>query len=178
MGLLHGFLAAIAAVTIIMGSGCAHVDAVEVRVLQDVPCVQVSRPYYLLIDNAQAYEKFVGAGSTRFVVSSLPPVDFEKFQLLVIGAGEKPTAGYGLAFVKAETDKGAQQLRVIVKLMRPAEGSLQAQVLTYPCLQLLVPRADYRNVEVSDGAGTVYIPLNRLPQHNFFTLFTQTLTTM
>jgi len=79
-----------------------------------------------------------------------PAMDFHDSYLVLINMGQQSTAGYVL-----EMDATAYVLRDHVAVIpvlwkEPEPGSMQAQVITSPCLLLQVPKGRYTEIEVVD----------------------------
>jgi hypothetical protein len=73
--------------------------------------------------------------------------------LVAVSRGPQPTAGYSLALDSATLDHGTAVLTV--RWETPAAGSMQAQVITHPCLVVAVPRAPVERVRVVDQSEAV-----------------------
>lgn len=80
-----------------------------------------------------------------------PEVDFARELVVLVSAGQKPTAGYGveLASPKAPVKDGAAGVRVLLRA--PAKGMLSAQMMTSPCLVVALPSEGLKGVGVLDG---------------------------
>ncbi len=59
------------------------------------------------------------------------------FGTLTIALGERPTAGYGIDVVGQQ--QSDDQYEFIYQERRPAPGMMQAQVITEPCMQVILP---------------------------------------
>lgn len=79
-----------------------------------------------------------------------PAVDFHREAVLLLEMGQQPTAGYrvGLAEKPIRIEQGVAVVPVV--WTEPAHGSIQAQVLTSPCVMIKLERADYGRVRVVD----------------------------
>jgi PrcB C-terminal len=84
-----------------------------------------------------------------------PAMDFAEDVVVLVSAGQKPTAGYAieLASDKAPVKDGAAGVRVRFK--GPAEGMMNAQVVTSPCLVVALPAKGLTGVGVLDGDKVV-----------------------
>lgn len=89
-------------------------------------------------------------GSSGAAISAPAPGDAEAL-LLAISRGEQPTPGYGFTLEGAY--RREQTAVVTVRWETPEPDSMQAQMLTHPCLVVALPRADFARVEVVDTAG-------------------------
>jgi hypothetical protein len=65
-------------------------------------------------------------------------VDFTKNSVVILNAGEKPTAGYSIHVSRLE--EKADQLVIHYKLESPEPGAVTAQVLTHPWSLQVIPK--------------------------------------
>lgn len=152
---------ALAASALFAASGCAPEGArqatVDARALYaDTQCQGLETPGARWLKSAADLARLHGAlsgGGGRRV--ALPEVDFDKEAVLVLAMGSRPTAGYGLALAERSAVRDADGLEVRVDWREPAPGSMQAQVITYPCLLIAVPGDGYAQVRVVDAQGTL-----------------------
>lgn len=70
-----------------------------------------------------------------------------RFNALTIALGERPHAGYGIDLVGQQQDDGDYQL--IFRERYPDPDRQYAQVITSPCLQVILP-ADWQHLTVTD----------------------------
>ena len=74
----------------------------------------------------------------RRAVSQLQTVDFDRYWLVAVLAGQKPSAGYGIEVRSIVSGPGG--VRITVEQTRPAPDSVAATVLSYPFHLVLIPR--------------------------------------
>ena len=68
--------------------------------------------------------------------------------------GQQPTAGYRLNLLPQQAVALAEQvLTVKVAWESPSADSLQAQVVTNPCLLIRLPKVEFNSVQVVDQQG-------------------------
>jgi len=86
---------------------------------------------------------------------NLPQVDFSTHGVLMVGMGEKPTAGYSLSLgaQEVEVDKGVALIHL--SWQEPPVGAILAQVVTSPCVFLRLPKADFSKVRIMDQNSKV-----------------------
>jgi hypothetical protein len=114
----------------------------------------VSPPFEVLVEGYQSGEHHAGATlitsqgdwqtfwrqhtSWRIPPAPEPKVDFEKHSVIVVCAGDEPTAGWTLAAHALSRENG----RIVVQaaLRAPATGAVLPQVVTQPYQILLVER--------------------------------------
>ncbi|MCC5911254.1 MAG: protease complex subunit PrcB family protein [Clostridiaceae bacterium] len=78
--------------------------------------------------------------------------------IVFIGSGEKPTAGYDLYMNSIE--KTTDSIAITIGETKPEEGSVVAQVLTYP-VKLIRITTDIRNITVETESGEVLENINQ-----------------
>jgi len=84
-----------------------------------------------------------------------PEIDFAKNILVFLCYGEQKTAGYFISV--RDVSERKETLVVKAVLLGPPEGSMSAQVITYPYLLMTVPRDYYRRVELVNEFGEVQV---------------------
>ncbi len=93
-----------------------------------------------------------------------PEVDFSEFVLLLIEMGRMPSAGYGvdLADETVSIDNGTAELNIFWR--EPDPEYLHAQVITSPCIIVMLPIGGYTSARVLDQNGTTLIKLEINPK--------------
>jgi hypothetical protein len=119
-----------------------------------------TRATVVWIDNPQSLARIYRGFP---MLPSLPPplVDFARSGVLLIGMGQRPTAGYGLALAEGSPQLKGDTLEIRVNWSEPAPDRLQAQVLTAPCLLLKIPATPFRQVTIIDQTGQVRVNTSR-----------------
>ncbi len=84
------------------------------------------------------------------VSEPLNPQDFVDRTLLIVNMGSQPTAGYSLSLLETSLQVDGDLATVTVSWEVPDDSSIQAQLLTQPCLALAVQQGDYSNIELVD----------------------------
>lgn len=84
-----------------------------------------------------------------------PAVDWTREAVLLVGMGQRPTAGHGveLAAAAGQVKEGVAAVRVAFR--SPAADAMTAQVITSPCLVVALPREGLRGVAVLEGERLV-----------------------
>jgi len=88
------------------------------------------------------------------VHSAVRELDFERDAVVEISLGERPSAGYAVTLADTAAAVEHHALHLSVRVTSPAPDAMAAQVVTSPCLMVVVPRGNYRRVEVTDVDGT------------------------
>ncbi len=83
----------------------------------------------------------------------LPPIDFTRSGVLLVGMGQQPTAGYAVALASSEVEVAGSKAIVRVRWTPPPPGAVTAQVITSPCLLVELPRGAYGEILVEDVLG-------------------------
>ncbi|MEH2371468.1 protease complex subunit PrcB family protein [Nostoc sp.] len=82
--------------------------------------------------------------------SLVPQVDFTRYRVVVIFAGEKPTGGYSVEILSAETSssqtKDRSSLVITVQYRQPGAGDFVTEALTYPYHMIRIPKIDVNKV--------------------------------
>ena len=119
-----------------------------------------SQPTAVWIDNPQSLAR-IYQGFPVLPSIQPPPVDFTRSGVLLIGMGQRPTAGYGLSLAEGSPQLKGDTLKVRVNWQEPAPGRLLAQVLTAPCLLVKLPAVPFQQVTVIDQTGQVRVNTHR-----------------
>jgi len=105
-----------------------------------------------LLTSITTFDNWSGAAGA--VNSSLPTVNAETFShhdILVIQMGQQPNGGYRLSLLKKQASINGQDLMISVRWQTPAPDTMQAQVITNPCLLLSIPRDNnFNSISVYD----------------------------
>ena len=84
----------------------------------------------------------------------LPQVDFTRYSVVAVFAGEKPTGGYSIEILSAETIGSQTQnqpsLVITVKYRQPKAGEFVTEALTYPYHMIRIPKIDSQKVVFKD----------------------------
>ncbi|WP_435104042.1 protease complex subunit PrcB family protein [Arhodomonas sp. AD133] len=78
-------------------------------------------------------------------------LDWRSQAAVGVWLGERPTAGYGLSL--ADSRQQGDRLELVVRRQTPPADAMVAQVITYPCLIVTVPRTGYSTLQVVDDDG-------------------------
>ncbi len=78
----------------------------------------------------------------------LPNINFNRWHILYISSGQKPTAGYSLELAEPAFTVQQNRARLNVILNIPAPDAMVAAVITHPCMLVKLPRGNYTTIEV------------------------------
>lgn len=80
----------------------------------------------------------------------VPPVDFSRYSVVAVFAGEKPTSGYSVEILKVETSGSQTQepeaIAISVRHRQPKAGEFVTEALTYPYHIIMIPKIDANKV--------------------------------
>lgn len=78
----------------------------------------------------------------------VPQVDFTRYSVVAVFAGEKPTGGYSVEILSVETSgsQTQEQLAITVQYRQPSAGDFVTEALTYPYHIIGIPKIDGRVV--------------------------------
>ncbi len=87
-------------------------------------------------------------GTPPGTAPEIPDMDLQRWNLLLIFAGRKPSAGYRLTLGRPALLADGRSARLNVVLEQPAPDSMVAAVLTHPCMLVKIPAGDYHTIEI------------------------------
>lgn len=117
-------------------------------------CRPASKNWTVTLIDSQAMHELMASKIDAHLVESfsekVSPVDFDDFYVIAIEMGRQPTAGFGIdpKKVSASLEDRAAILRI--SWYRPSPDSQVAQMLTSPCLLVLLARGAYDRIIVED----------------------------
>ena len=109
---------------------------------------------------AQRYEQFNAQASDPVFA---PTLDFEHSGVLLIAMGPQPSTGYLLNYIPGQDNVWltGSTLVVSVDWISPEPDSMQAQVITSPCLLLRLDKLAFKQVKVLDQDGEIRLENTR-----------------
>jgi len=118
----------------------------------------IQQPAVIWLDDQaslrQRYEQFNAQISDPVYA---PTLDFERSATLLIAMGPQPSTGYLLNYIPDQDNVwlAGSTLVVSVDWVSPEPDSMQAQVITSPCLLLHVDQKNFKQVKVLDQNGEI-----------------------
>jgi hypothetical protein len=103
-----------------------------------------------LIDNAKAWQGFVDSAAQRAPGLADWKPNFATSRVVLVKLGSKPSAGYGVNAIDAKFKPASDELVLTVQSTKPEPGSLNASVLTSPCLLANLAHAKFKTLSVFD----------------------------
>lgn len=109
---------------------------------------------------AHRYEQFNAQASDPVFA---PTLDFERSSALLIAMGPQPSTGYLLNFIPGQDNvwQAGSTLVVSVDWGSPEPDSVQAQVITSPCLLLRLDKLAVKRIKVLDQDGEIKLETTR-----------------
>jgi hypothetical protein len=140
-----------------VAAGCSSSHAVDVPVVMEHGNCQAAPKGIARVSLAEVAKlrgtHMIGLEEPAQSTSASPP-------LIAISAGERPTAGYRLAVAgPGSIEQGVLILRITEST--PPADSMQAQIVTNPCIVVELPAGDYARVRVLDQNGTTLGEIER-----------------
>ena len=141
------------------GAGLADNATLPVRLLSAPDgCGGLQQPSVRWIGHEDDWQEWYGRlNRSRMNPPPPPVVDFPDEGVLVVASGEQASTGYGLDLVERTARVRDGVLTVWVDQTEPPRGYRQAQVVTSPCLLMMLPAATFTQIEVVDSDGRVWL---------------------
>lgn len=80
----------------------------------------------------------------------VPQVDFSRYSVVAVFAGEKPTGGYSVEILTVETNSSQTtdlpSLAIAVRYRQPSAGEFVTEAFTYPYHMMRIPKIDANKV--------------------------------
>jgi hypothetical protein len=77
-------------------------------------------------------------------------VDFSQEGILIVAMGQKPTGGYGLELNREFAVISNDTAVLKVSWIDPPKGAILPQIITSPCLAIILPRGPYSQIQLLD----------------------------
>ena len=77
-------------------------------------------------------------------------VDFSREGILIVMMGQKPTGGYGLELNREFAVISDDTAVLSVSWNEPPKGAILPQIITSPCLALILPKGPYSQIHLFD----------------------------
>lgn len=105
----------------------------------------------MVIDNSEQWINFWQQHTSNAEPPPpVPQVDFSRDSIVAVFAGEKPTGGYSIEILSAETSGSQIQERSVIAITvqhcQPEPGDFVTEALTYPYHIIRIPKIDGRVV--------------------------------
>jgi len=137
------------ALTIITSTASCSQKSIQLNtVLNSSQCGFVQHKLVLINSDEQLKQLF-NPLSFNDPIKNLKAIDFDASSLILLSMGNQPTAGYSILLNSstAVIDKGI--IKVDAAFKKPLLGSLNAQVLTSPCVLYQMDKHEAKSVELT-----------------------------
>ena len=143
-------------------NGCVGTDShskekptLKVRLLYTEDQCQTKRlnPHAVWIDNPDQFKKTY-TRLTRHTIGAQQDlssrVDFSREGILMVTMGQKPTGGYGLKLNREFAVISDDTVVLRVSWIEPPKGAVLPQIITSPCLAVILPKGPYSQIHLLD----------------------------
>jgi len=147
---------------LIFPSGCVGTDSyskgqqtLEVRVLFKGDQCRTDRlnPHAIWIEDSDQFKKTY-ARLTKHIIGGQQDlssrVDFSREDILIVAMGQKPTGGYGLELNREFAIISDDTAVLRVSWIDPPKGAILSQIITSPCLAIIVPKGPFSQIHLLD----------------------------
>ena len=77
-------------------------------------------------------------------------IDFSREGILIVAMGKKPTGGYGLELNREFAVISDNTAVLRVSWIEPPKGAVLPQIITSPCLAVILPKGPYSQIHLRD----------------------------
>ena len=143
-------------------NGCVGTDShskekptLKVRLLYQGNQCTTNRlnPHAVWIEDPDQFKKTYGR-LTKYTIGTqqdlLSQVDFSREGILVVSMGQKPTGGYGLELNREFAVISDNKAVLRVSWIDPPKGAVLPQIITSPCLAIILPKGPYSQIHLLD----------------------------
>ena len=86
-------------------------------------------------------------------------VDFSREGILIVAMGQKPTGGYGLELNREFAVISDDTAVLRVSWIDPPKGAILPQIITSPCLVIILPKGPYSQIQLLDQDAHLQLQL-------------------
>jgi hypothetical protein len=87
-------------------------------------------------------------------------VDFSSEGILIVAMGQKPTGGYGLELNRESAIILNDTAVLRVSWIDPPKDAILPQIITSPCLAIILPKGPYSKIHLLDQDGRLRLQLH------------------
>jgi hypothetical protein len=127
----------------------------KVRLIwQGSQCVtKKSTPHATWIEEQALFKKMYDRLTSNQIGAQqelLSQVDFSREGILIVAMGQKPTAGFGLELNHMVAVVSEDMAVLRVSWIEPSKDAIVPQVITSPCLVIVLPKGPYSQIRLLD----------------------------
>ena len=139
-----------------ISSACSHqasIAAIDIDTIHHSNNCGIEKPVLKDIGSAAALSKLMQTMPKKFGLDGMfePEVNYENQMVIFYGLGQKPSSGYGIELYQTNASLIDGKLHLPIRVIQPAPGMMQAQMLTSPCAIYLLPRVEYSEIVIDSG---------------------------
>jgi hypothetical protein len=120
-------------------------------------------PHADWIDDAEQFKK-THARLTNHITGAQQDlssrVDFSREGVLIVAMGQKPTGGYGLELSREFAVLSNDTAVLSVSWIDPPKGAILPQIITSPCLAIILPKGPYSQIQLLDQDAHLRLQLS------------------
>jgi hypothetical protein len=147
---------------LIFPNGCVGTDSqskekptLKVRLLYKGDQCMTSRlnPHAIWIGDPNQFKKTYARLTSHTIGAQQdlsPRVDFSREGILIVSMGQKPTGGYRLELNRDFAVISDDTAVLSVSWIDPPKGSILPQIITSPCLAIIIPKGPYSKIHLLD----------------------------
>jgi hypothetical protein len=156
------FKIAVLLVILLLPSGCVGTDGhskekltLKVRLLFKGGQCNTNRlnPHAIWIEDPDQFKKTY-TRLTKHTIGTQQDlssrIDFSREGILVVAMGQKPTGGYGLELNREFAVIADDTAVLRVSWIEPPKGVVLPQIITSPCLAVILPKGPYSQIHLLD----------------------------
>ena len=147
---------------LIFPNGCVGSDShskerptLKIRLLYKGDQCHLNRlnPHLVWIEDPDQFEKTY-TRLTRHTIGAQQnlssQIDFSREGILIVTMGQKPTGGYGLELKRESAVISDDTAVLTVSWIEPPKGAILPQIITSPCLAVILPKGPYSKIQLLD----------------------------
>lgn len=129
--------------------GCANTtEILSTKVLHSGIHCGINKEGLKKLDQKAALNKIVNHG-LRPPSNETPDADFNLQHIIAISMGIRPSTGYSLSLQNNKVTQEGRTVYIDIEHKEPREGSMNAQLMTSPCLVFAIAKGHYSEIVAS-----------------------------
>ena len=108
--------------------------------------VDTTEPAVFVFDNGKEFMNFLNEHASFPSKQKIPRIDFDKYLLVGVFSGRRPTGGYSIRIERVLKKDGTLLIHAVEECPKP--GSMVIQVITYPSIFFTVEKFNLKEVNM------------------------------
>ena len=139
-------------VLLYISSACSHhqvsTDSLAIQAIYGSNNCMITELRTQVITSQAELNQRLHSMQHKFALTEMfePEIDYDNQLLILYALGQKPSSGYSIELYKSDASLIDQKLHLPVHVQSPASDSMQAQMITSPCVIFLLPRVKYSEI--------------------------------